>query len=64
MLSNLIDIKLAQWDLSRERTLATLRTIENLPDPQQALGWRPGAGRAHIGWQIMHIGITEELFAT
>src|SRR5205807_2714072 len=29
-----------------------------------ALGWRPGPGRAHIAWQLMHIAITEELFAT
>src|SRR5262249_31476392 len=29
-----------------------------------ALGWRPGPGRAHIAWQLVHIGVTEELFAT
>ncbi len=52
------------FDFNRERTLGTLATIEKLPDPAKALGWRPGPGRAHIGWQIMHIGITEELFAT
>lgn len=48
----------------RERTLGTLAAIEKLPDPQKVLGWRPGPGRAHIGWQLMHIGVTEELFAT
>jgi uncharacterized damage-inducible protein DinB len=51
-------------DSIRERTLATLAAIEKLPDPARALGWRPGPGRAHIGWQIVHVGITEELFAT
>ena len=48
----------------RERTLALLDQIEKLPDSQAALAWRPAPGRAHIGWQLMHIGITEELFAT
>jgi uncharacterized damage-inducible protein DinB len=60
----LIDITLQQMDFNRERTLGTLATIEKLPDPAKALGWRPGPGRAHIAWQVMHLGITEELFAT
>ena len=59
-----IEVTLPLLDLFRERTLATLAAIEKLPNPARALGWRPGPGRAHIGWQIMHIGITEELFAT
>ncbi len=58
------DITLQLMDLCRERTLKTLETIEKLPDPARALVWRPGPGRAHIGWQMTHIGITEELFAT
>jgi uncharacterized damage-inducible protein DinB len=49
---------------NRVRTLATLDKIAQGPDPQRALGWRPGPGRAHIAWQLMHVGITEELFAT
>lgn len=53
-----------QWQFSRGRTLGLLDTISNLPNPQQVLGYRPGPGRAHIAWQLMHIGITEELFAT
>jgi uncharacterized damage-inducible protein DinB len=60
----LIDITLQQMDLNRERTLATLAAAEKLPDPTRALGWRPGPGRAHIAWQLTHVGITEELFAT
>lgn len=51
-------------EFGRERTLATLTAIEQLPEPQKVLGWRPGPGRAHIAWQLMHISITEELFAT
>lgn len=49
---------------NRTRTLGLLDKIEQEPDPQKILGWRPGPGRAHIAWQLMHIGITEELFAT
>ena len=61
---SVIDAALSQWDFNRSRTLAKLDEIAKLPDPQSVLGWRPGPGRAHIAWQLMHIGITEELFAT
>ena len=61
---SIIEVTVAMWDANRERTLATLTAIEALPHPQEALGWRPGPGRAHIAWQLMHVGITEELFAT
>jgi len=60
----IVEMTLQLLDFNRERTLATLATIEKLPDPAKALGWRPGPGRAHIAWQITHLGITEELFAT
>src|SRR5437868_3995299 len=52
------------WEFNRPRTLAVLDRIEKENDPRTVLGWRPGPGRAHIAWQLMHIGITEELFAT
>ncbi len=52
------------WEFNRLRTLMTLDDIAKLPDPMAVLGWRPGPGRAHIAWQLMHVGITEELFAT
>jgi uncharacterized damage-inducible protein DinB len=55
---------IAAYQFNRPRTLGLLDKIEQLPDPQRVLGWRPGAGRAHIAWQLTHIGITEELFAT
>lgn len=52
-----------QYEFNRGRTLGLLDRIEKMPDPQAVLGWRPGPGRAHIGWQLMHVGVTEELFA-
>ncbi|WP_254508542.1 DinB family protein [Anatilimnocola floriformis] len=55
---------IAALQFNRPRTLALLDKIEQDPNPQAALGYRPGPGRAHIAWQLMHIGITEELFAT
>ena len=55
---------IAAYQFNRLRTLAALDKIEQEPQAEQVLGWRPGAGRAHIAWQLMHIGITEELFAT
>jgi uncharacterized damage-inducible protein DinB len=51
------------YEFYRPRTLGLLDAVEQLADPQQVLAWRPGPGRAHIGWQLMHIGITEEIFA-
>src|SRR6476469_6751678 len=54
----------AQWEFNRPRTLGLIEKIEQEKEPQRILGWRPGPGRAHIAWQLMHIGITEELFAT
>jgi uncharacterized damage-inducible protein DinB len=51
-------------ELSRTRTLGLLEKIEAQPAASAALAWRPGPGRAHIGWQLMHIAITEEIFAS
>ena len=59
-----ISIHQEQILFNRTRTLATLDDIAKQPNPTAILGWRPGPGRAHIAWQLMHIGITEELFAT
>lgn len=59
-----ICVMLDAMELCRMRTLATLDEIAKLPDPAAVLGWRPGSGRAHIGWQLTHIGVTEELTAT
>jgi hypothetical protein len=51
-------------EFNRTRTLGLLDNICKEADPAKILGWRPGPGRAHIAWQLMHLGITEELFAT
>lgn len=59
-----IETILAQWDFNRSKTLAKLDEIAKLENPQAVLGWRPGPGRAHMAWQFLHIGVTEELFAT
>jgi uncharacterized damage-inducible protein DinB len=48
----------------RARTLGFLDTVQKLSDPQDALRWRAGPGRAPIGWQLMHIGVTEDIFAS
>jgi len=55
---------IAAYQFNRPRTLGLLDKIEQEKEPQKILGWRPGPGRAHIAWQLTHIGITEELFAT
>jgi len=55
---------ISQCEFNRPRTLGLLDKIEQEKEPQKILGSRPGPGRAHIAWQLMHIGITEELFAT
>lgn len=55
---------IAAYQFNRGRTLATLDRTAQEADPIQALGWRPGNGRAHVAWQLMHVAITEELFAT
>ncbi|MFO0968074.1 MAG: DinB family protein [Gemmataceae bacterium] len=44
----------------REKTLATVDAVAKLPDPAKALGWRPGPGRAHLAWQLMHLGATDD----
>jgi len=61
---NIFESLIQSYEFNRSRTLSTLDRIEQLPDPAAALRWRPGPGRAHIAWQIMHIGVTEEIFAT
>ncbi len=61
---NQIKILTDGYAFTRARTLATLDEIEKLSDPAAALAFRPGPGRAHVGWQLMHIGVTEEIFAS
>ncbi|HEX4149471.1 MAG TPA: DinB family protein, partial [Pirellulales bacterium] len=61
---NTVQTLIKSYQFNRDRTLGLLEKFEQQPDPVRALGWRPGAGRAHAGWQFMHVAITEEIFAT
>lgn len=47
-------------DFNRQKTMATLEAIAKLDNPSRALGFRPGPGRAHIAWQLMHIAATDD----
>jgi hypothetical protein len=47
-------------ELSRKRTNGLIDTIAARPDAAKVLAWRPGAGRAHIAWQLMHLGATDD----
>jgi uncharacterized damage-inducible protein DinB len=58
------DLFVQSYQFYRKRTLDLLDRIEKEPDPPRVLGWRPRPGRAHIAWQLMHVGVTEELFAS
>ena len=61
---NTTDLLIKNMEFARARTLGLLDSIEKEPDPQALLSWRPGPGRAHIGWQLMHVAITEDIYAT
>jgi uncharacterized damage-inducible protein DinB len=63
-MSSTIQTFLDSYKFYRTRTLGVLDAIEKLPDPQGALAWRPGPGRAHIGWQLMHLAVTDDIFAS
>jgi len=58
------ELLIKSLEFARARTLGLLDGIAKEPDPQAILAWRPGPDRAHIGWQLMHIAVTEEIFAT
>ncbi len=45
---------------NRKKTMELLDAIAATPQPAAILGWRPGPGRAHIGWQLMHIAATDD----
>jgi len=47
-------------DFSRGKTLKLLDDITKRPDHAAVLGWRPGTGRAHIAWQLMHVAATDD----
>ncbi len=50
-------------DFSRSRLTSTLDAIEKSGrDMKAILAWRPGPGRAHIGWQAMHCAATHDKY--
>jgi uncharacterized damage-inducible protein DinB len=63
-MASAVDHFVRSYAFNRERTLGLLDSIEKLVEPKGALSWRPGPGRAHIGWQLMHIAVTEDVFAS
>lgn len=46
--------------LSRKKMLELLEAIAKRPEGGAILGWRPGPGRAHIAWQLMHVAATDD----
>jgi hypothetical protein len=61
---NTIETFIKAYEFNRVRTLALLDKIAADGEARKIVGWRPGTGRAHIAWQLTHLGITEQLFAT
>lgn len=50
-------------EFSRGRLLGILDAIEKSgQDMGTVLAWRPGKGRAHIGWQAMHCAATHDKY--
>jgi hypothetical protein len=52
---------LVTWlEFARKRTLDLFDALAKRPDAQAVLAWRPGPGRAPLGWQLMHLGATDD----
>ena len=47
-------------DFTRQKTLALVDKLAKETNVKAILGWRPGPGRAHIAWQLMHIAATDD----
>lgn len=47
-------------DWNRQKTLAYIEGLAKTDNIPAVLGWRPGPGRAHIAWQMMHIAATDD----
>ena len=47
-------------DHGRRKTLELLDAIAARDNATAILAWRPGSGRAHIAWQLMHIAATDD----
>src|SRR5262245_54228581 len=44
----------------RRKTMELLDVIAARDNSAAILSWRPGPGRAHIAWQLMHIAATDD----
>ena len=53
---------LQTMEINRKRVNGLLEKIEKTGQAEKILAWRPASGRAPIGWQIMHICATEDIF--
>ncbi len=54
---------LSTLDFSRDRLLGSLDSISKSgQNTTKILAWRPGVGRAHIGWQAMHCAATHDRY--
>src|SRR5207245_732419 len=51
---------LEMLDFARKKTLDLVESIAKQPEGAKILAWRPGPGRAHIAWQLMHIAATDD----
>lgn len=47
-------------ELVRGKTLSLLAEIETANNPAEVLSFRPGLGRAHVAWQLMHLAATDD----
>jgi len=57
------DTLISMMQMVRQRLLGSLEAIEkNGRDVGEVLSWRPGVGRAHIGWQAMHCAATHDKY--
>src|SRR4051794_23729834 len=59
MTMNVADLE-RMLTLPRRKTLELLTAIEAMPNPPAVLAWRPGPGRAHVAWQLMHVAATDD----
>src|SRR3954467_8821479 len=57
------DTLIGMMGMVRQRLLGSLDVIEKSGrDVAAVLAWRPGPGRAHIGWQAMHCAATHDKY--
>jgi hypothetical protein len=54
---------ISAMEFSHARLLGIIETIEKSgQDSRNVLAWRPGTGRAHIAWQLMHCAATHDRY--